>query len=66
MSRVGFVPQSTLSFRSPDFFSDTTVNTLHAAPRSPGMDPSVWEVNFNHREDAVNALMVSSFIYFAR
>ena len=25
------------------------------------MDNSVWEVNFNHRDDAVNALMVSLF-----
>ena len=25
------------------------------------MDTSVWEVNFNHRDDAVNALMVSLF-----
>jgi len=23
------------------------------------MDASVWEVNFNHRDDALNALMVS-------
>lgn len=25
------------------------------------MDTSVWEVNFNHRDDALNALMVSPF-----
>lgn len=25
------------------------------------MDTSIWEVNFNHRDDAMNALAVSSF-----
>ena len=48
-----------LFFLFPNPCPDAMVNTIHANPRLPGMDPSVWEVNFNHREDAVNALMVS-------
>lgn len=58
---AGFVPRVALSFRFSDLCSDTTVHPLHTAPRSPGMDTSVWEVNFNHRDDALNALMVSWF-----
>ena len=56
---LGSSPESRWSFVFSDFSSDMTVHPLHTAPRSPGMDASVWEVNFNHRDDALNALMVS-------
>ena len=56
---AGFVPRVAFFSHFSHFPSDTTVHPLHTAPRSPGMDASVWEVNFNHRDDALNALMVS-------
>ena len=52
-------PPGRPSFRFPNFCTDTTAHPLHTAPRLPEMDTSVWEVNFNHRDDALSALMVS-------
>lgn len=46
-------------FRPLNSYSDDTAHNLHLAPKLPGMDPGVWEVSFNHRDDAVNAFMVS-------
>jgi len=57
--RAGSVSRVGLVLHLSDLSSDTTVHPLHTAPRSPGMDASVWEVNFNHRDDALNALMAS-------
>lgn len=53
--------QTTLLLRSPNFCSDPAFHPFHAASRLPVMDQSIWEVNFNHRDDALNALMVSQF-----
>ncbi|KAF8913080.1 hypothetical protein CPB84DRAFT_1760296 [Gymnopilus junonius] len=38
--------------KAADIFSEP-----HRAPRSPSMDPSCWEIKWEHRDDCVSALM---------
>ena len=38
--------------------SDGNTPLGHDAPRSPEMDPRVWEIKFGHRDDCISALNV--------